>query len=128
MAVTAAMTPAQAVADAGALRFGRGFGRCSKQLRLCPCDLSVRLRRRLDWAVTVAMASVEAVVDAGVSRCGRLYIALAGILISLVALVFFAAIIPEVGRAPHRLDELAPPTLTKCCRPGRLQRRAIGKP
>lgn len=53
--------------------------------------------RRLDRAVTVTMALAEAVIDAVVTRCGWVYIVIAGILISLVALVFFAAILPEVG-------------------------------
>ena len=55
--------------------------------------------RRLDRIVTSLMAVTEALLDAAVTRFGRAYIAAAAVLISLVAAVYFAAVVPEVGPA-----------------------------
>lgn len=71
------------------------------QRQFTPCVQEWLCLHRLDRLVTGVMAAAEAVVDAGVTRCGRAYIAAAAILISLVAAVFFVAIVPEVGRAFH---------------------------
>ena len=45
------------------------------------------------------MAVAETLLDAAVTRYGRVYIAAAAVLISLVAAIYFAAVIPEVSHA-----------------------------
>jgi hypothetical protein len=54
------------------------------------------IMRRLDRIVTSLMAVTETLLDAAVTRYGRVYIAAAAVLISLVAAVYFAAVVPEV--------------------------------
>lgn len=68
----------------------------------------IHMMRRLDRVVTSLMAVAEALLDAAVTRFGRVYVAAAATLISLVAAVFFAAVIPEVRQA----DGLA---VISCC-------------
>lgn len=70
------------------------------------------MMHRLDRIVTSLMAVIEALLDAAVTRYGRMYIAAASVLISLVAVVFFAAVIPEVRRA--RIMDPAPIQLLSC--------------
>lgn len=55
-----------------------------------------RKRTRLGAVFMSCLGLVESAVDWCISRCGPLYIATAAVLISSVAFVFFAAIIPEV--------------------------------
>ena len=64
--------------------------------------LHAYIMRRLDRIVTSLMAVTEALLDAAVTRFGCAYIVAAAVLISLVAAVYFAAVVPEVGPANGR--------------------------